>query len=143
MSDIPAVAAIDQASFSLPWPEGSYRYEVASNQAARCFVAEDGNGEIAAMIVSWMIVDELHIATIATRPDCRRTGIGSRLLKEALSDATTCGARSVFLEVRESNLAAQEMYYKFGFKITGRRPRYYRDNGEDAVLMTLEPLEAE
>ena len=141
-SDIPAVVKIDQTSFSLPWPENSYRYEVQDNKAARCFVAEEGEREIVAMIVSWMIVDELHIATFATGPDHRRKGIGSRLLGEALEDARKAGARRAFLEVRESNLAAQEMYGKFGFIVTGRRPKYYRDNGEDAILMALEPLEA-
>jgi ribosomal-protein-alanine N-acetyltransferase len=140
--DIAAVAAIDQASFSLPWPESSYRYEVESNQAARCLVAEEGTGEIVAMIVSWMILDELHIATLATRTDRRRTGIGSQILRQALADARSGGAQRAFLEVRAGNLAAQEMYLKLGFAITGRRPRYYRDNGEDAILMTLEPLEA-
>jgi len=140
--DIPAVVTIDQTSFSLPWPESSYRYEVHDNKAARCFVAEDNNHKIVAMIVSWMIVDELHIATFATHLNFRRKGIGSRLLREALDDARAAGARRAFLEVREGNLAAQEMYQKFGFKVTGRRPRYYRDNDEDAILMTLEPLEA-
>jgi len=142
-ADIPAVVEIDRSSFSLPWPESSYRYEVQSNSAARCFVAEDQERQIAAMIVSWMIVDELHIATIATHLKYRRHGIGAHLLKEALEDGRRCGARRAFLEVRASNIAAQEMYRKFGFQETGRRPRYYRDNGEDAILMTLEPLEIE
>jgi len=141
-ADIAAVVGIDQASFSLPWPENSYRYEVQYNNAARCLVAEESDHEIVAMIVSWIIVDELHIATIATRQDRRRQGVGSRLLQEALDDGRRCGARRAFLEVRAGNAAAQEMYRKFGFMITGRRPKYYKDNGEDAVLMTLEPLEA-
>jgi len=94
------------------------------------------------MIVSWMILDELHIATFATHGEHRRRGIGRLLLKSALDEARVDGARRAFLEVRESNSAAQAMYEGFGFKITGRRPRYYRDNDEDAILMTLEPLEA-
>jgi ribosomal-protein-alanine N-acetyltransferase len=53
------------------------------------------------------------------------------------------GARSSFLEVRESNLVAQDMYRKFGYEVTGRRRRYYRDNDEDAILMNLESLNAE
>jgi len=141
--DIPAVAAIDQSAFSLPWPDSSYRHEVHDNLAARCFVAEDDDHEIVAMIVSWMIVDELHIATFATHKNHRRKGVGSQLLTEALEDGWAGGARRAFLEVREGNLAAQEMYQKFGFRVTGRRPKYYRDNGEDAILMTLEPMEGE
>ncbi len=140
--DLPAVILIDRMSFSLPWPERTFRYEVEDNKAARCFVAETDGGQIAAMIVSWLIVDELHIATFATHPDFRRQGIGSSLLREALEDGRRQGACRAFLEVRDSNLAAQEMYRRFGFEMTGRRPKYYRDNGEDAVLMTLEKLVA-
>ncbi len=139
--DVPAVARIDQISFSLPWPEHSFQYEVSENRVARCFVAETEDYRIAAMIVSWIIVDEMHIATIATHPDYRRQGIGERILTEALQDGLKVGAHLAFLEVRASNEAAQAMYRKFGFRTTGKRPRYYRDNGEDAILMTLEPLE--
>jgi ribosomal-protein-alanine N-acetyltransferase len=139
--DVPAVSQIDQMSFSLPWPEHSFRYEVSENRAARCFVAETEEKRVAAMIVSWIIVDELHVATFATHPDFRRQGVGERLLTEALLDGQSGGARLAFLEVRSSNEAAQAMYRKFGFRTTGKRARYYRDNGEDAILMTLEPLE--
>ncbi len=105
-------------------------------------MAESDGRTVVAMIVSWLIVDELHIATIATHPTHRRRGIGSLLLREALKDAQSAGARRAFLEVRAGNEDAQAMYRKFGFGITGRRTAYYRDNGEDAILMTLEPLEA-
>src|SRR5512140_1007119 len=141
VEDVPAVAQIDRLSFSLPWPEHSFHYEVTDNRVARCFVAETDDQRVAAMIVSWIIVDEMHIATIATHPDFRRQGIGEQILTEALMDGRQAGARLAFLEVRASNEAAQAMYRKFGFLVTGRRPRYYRDNGEDAILMTLEPLE--
>jgi ribosomal-protein-alanine N-acetyltransferase len=143
LDDMPEVVRIDQMSFSLPWPENSYRYEVRDNKAARCFVAEASDKQVVAMIVSWMIVDELHIATLATDGEHRREGIGSRLLVEALRDARALGAKRVFLEVRESNFAAKAMYQKFGFETTSRRPNYYRDNGEDAILMTLASLETE
>ncbi len=141
IDDVPAVGHIDRMSFTLPWPEHSFRYEVMDNLAARCFVAENEEKRIVGMIVSWLIIDELHIATIATHPDFRRQGIGERILTAALEDGYKAGARSAFLEVREMNEAAQAMYRKFGFTITGRRPRYYKDNGEDALLMTLEPVE--
>jgi ribosomal-protein-alanine N-acetyltransferase len=140
-ADVSAVAQIDHLSFSLPWPEHSFRYEVSDNRVAHCFVAETENQRIAAMIVSWIIVDEMHIATIATHPEFRRQGIGARILVEALLDARAAGARLAFLEVRAGNEEAQAMYRKFGFEVTGRRPKYYKDNGEDAILMTLNPLE--
>jgi ribosomal-protein-alanine N-acetyltransferase len=140
LGDLPSVVEIDRMSFSLPWPEGSFRYEVTNNKAARCLVAEADDHRIAAMIVSWIIVDEVHIATFATHKDFRRKGIGSALLRAALEDAGSKGAMRAMLEVRESNEAAQDMYRKFGFEVTGRRPHYYRDNGETALLMTLEGL---
>lgn len=141
VEDLSAVIAIDQMSFSLPWPANTFRYEVTENRAARCLVAETDDKKIAAMIVSWIVADELHIATFATHMSFRRQGIGTQLLSEALSDARRRGARRAFLEVRQSNAAAQDMYKKFGFEVTGRRPKYYRDNAEDAILMTLEELE--
>ncbi len=143
LEDLPAVVQIDRMSFSLPWPEPTYRYEITSNRSARCLVAETDDGRIAAMIVSWLVVDELHIATFATHGDYRRQGIGSRLLSEALRDGRRMGMRRAFLEVRAGNEAALTMYRKFGFEVTGRRPKYYRDNDEDAILMTLESLESE
>ena len=142
VEDVPAVVDLDQKSFSLPWPERSFRFELTDNPAARCWVAElDGN--VVGMIVVWLIVDEAHVATIATHPNYRRQGIGKQLLAYALRHLIQDGARSSFLEVRESNLAAQEMYRKFGYEATGRRRRYYRDNDEDAILMNLASLDVE
>ncbi len=143
VEDLPAVIEIDRMSFSLPWPEQTYRYEVTANPSARCLVAETDDNKIVAMIVSWMVVDELHIATFATHCDHRRHGIGSLLLAEALHDGRRLGMQHAFLEVRAGNEAAQAMYRKFGFEVTGRRPKYYRDNDEDAMLMTLATLDSE
>jgi ribosomal-protein-alanine N-acetyltransferase len=142
LEDIPAVVELDRISFSLPWPERSFRFEIADNPAARCWVVEV-DGRVVGMLVGWMLVDEIHIATIATHPDFRRQGIGRKLLSHALRRAMEEGAQSSFLEVRESNLAAQEMYRQFGYEPTGRRKRYYKDNDEDAILMNLESLRKE
>lgn len=132
---MPAVIEIDQLSFSLPWPERSFRFEVTGNPAARCWVGEI-DGRIVAMLVIWMILDEAHVATIATHPDFRHQGLGRQLLEHALKAAVEEGAVRSFLEVREGNLSAQAMYRQFGFVEDGRRPRYYKDNGEDAILMS-------
>ena len=142
LEDIPAVIDLDQKSFSLPWPERSFRFEVTDNPASRCWVAEL-DGKVVGMIVVWLLVDEAHVATLATHPDFRRQGIAKRLLSHALRYLIDEGARSSLLEVRESNVAAQEMYRKFGYEETGRRRRYYRDNDEDAILMNLNSLKAE
>jgi len=140
LDDLPAVVELDQLSFSLPWPERSFRFELTENDASRCWVAEQ-NGKLVGMIVAWLLVDEAHIATIATHPDHRRQGIARKLLTYALRYMSKEGAVSSFLEVRESNIAAQGMYRKFGYEVTGRRKRYYKDTDEDAILMTLNGLE--
>ena len=142
VGDVSAVVDLDKKSFILPWPERSFRFELTDNPASRCWVAER-EGNIVGMIVVWLIVDEAHVATIAIDPEYRRQGIGKRLLAHALRHMIRDGARSSFLEVRESNRAAQEMYRKFGYEVTGRRRRYYRDNDEDAILMSLERLDIE
>jgi len=139
LDDLLVVVELDQISFSLPWPERSFRFEVAENLASRCWVAEVDQ-RVVGMVVAWLLVDEVHIATIATHPDFRRQGIARRLLSYTLSRAMDEGAISSFLEVRESNLAAQEMYRQFGYEPAGRRKRYYKDNDEDAILMNLESL---
>jgi len=141
-ADVPVVAELDKISFSLPWPERSFLFEVTTNPASRCWVAEV-DGQVVGMIVAWLFVDEVHIATIATHPDFRRQGIAQKLLIHTLRYTSDEGAVSSFLEVRESNLAAQEMYRKFGYEMTGRRKRYYKDNDEDAILMTLESIQVD
>lgn len=140
LDDLEQVVAIDQASFSLPWPARSFQFELTDNPASRCWAA-DLNGRVIAMLVAWFIVDELHIATIATHPEFRGQGIGRNLLLHALRSAKEDGAVKSFLEVRESNIAAQKMYRSFGFVEDGRRANYYKDNGEDAILMSLDNLD--
>ena len=141
MEDVPTVTKLDQISFSLPWTQRSFHFEVTANPASRCWVAECG-GVIVGVVVAWLLVDEVHIATIATHPDFRRQGIAQALLAHVLKSGADEGGVSSFLEVRESNSAARALYRKFGYEHTGRRQRYYKDNGEDAILMTLENLQA-
>ena len=142
LEDLEQVVVIDQGSFSLPWPPRAFHYEVTENQAARCWAA-DLDGRVVGMLVAWLIVDEIHIATIATHPDFRKQGFGEKLLSLALQSAKDEGALSSFLEVREGNDAALMMYHKFGYIESGRRAGYYKDNGEDAILMTLDMPPAE
>ena len=142
VEDVPAAHELDTLSFTLPWPERSLHYEVAGNPAARCWAAELG-GRLVGMLVLWMIVDEAHIATIATHPDFRQQGIAKRLLVEALESAYNEGAQTALLEVRAGNQVALKMYVRFGFEEVGRRERYYKDNNEDAILMTLSRLPVE
>jgi ribosomal-protein-alanine N-acetyltransferase len=146
LDDVPAVAAIDRASFSLPWSEGNFRSDLSGNPAAHLIVAErparDGRG-IAGYVGYWLIIDEAHLSTLAVEPASRRQGIGRRLLQQAMRLAARQGAQMMTLEVRLSNEAAQELYRQLGFRTVGRRRRYYRDNLEDALLMTREGLAQE
>jgi ribosomal-protein-alanine N-acetyltransferase len=98
------------------------------------------DGRVVGMLVLWLIVDEAHIASLATHPDFRQQGIAKQLLVTALDHAYMEGARSAFLEVRAGNETARRMYHKFGFEEVGLRERYYKDNNEDAILMTLKQL---
>lgn len=140
VDDIPQVVEIDKSSFTLPWTERSFRYEVTENKTARCWVVEAENREVVAMLVLWMIVDEAHIATIATHPRYRRRSYAKSMLIEALRSARAEGAVSALLEVRAHHTVAQKIYHDLGFVDVGRRAQYYRDNGEDAILMTLSPI---
>lgn len=143
--DLDTVIDIDRRSFSLPWPRSAYLHDLNDNPAALMWVAEEnlpgGVKQVVGMIVIWMIVDEAHIATLAVHPDYRRRGIGSNLIEVAMIEAIKKGAQQARLEVRESNHAAQMLYKEYGFEIVFRRPRYYRDNNEDALLMNLENLQ--
>jgi len=93
--------------------------------------------------VMWFIIDEAHIGTIAIDTPYRRLGLGRLLLAESLLDAYRSGIQQSFLEVRRGNQPAITLYEQFGFQVAGIRPRYYKDNGEDALLMTLSPLQPE
>jgi ribosomal-protein-alanine N-acetyltransferase len=134
--DLPTVTHIDELCFSQPWPPEAFDHEMDNNDA-RCWVAEL-NGSVIAALVLWRVLDEAHIATIAVHPDLRRQGVGKLLLENAMKAAYSEGARIFHLEVRTTNLAAQKLYQAFGYEIVGRRPKYYKDNGEDALLLTLD-----
>jgi len=143
--DLEQVIAIDQASFSLPWPESSFRYELLENPYSLLLVAEaeapDGRKQVVGVVVVWLIEDEVHIATLAILPEHRGAGISRELLAAVLTRSIRRGARSATLEVRANNRIAQSLYRRFGFQIVGRRPRYYLDNNEDALIMTAAGLD--
>lgn len=142
--DVSVVYAIDVLSFSLPWTERSYIYDLEQNPAARLWVAEsigeDGFSNVVGMLVLWIIVDEAHIGTLAVHPSSRRLGIGKKLMITAIAEVKESGVLFVLLEVRRSNTSAQSLYSALGFKVVGVRRHYYKDNNEDALLMTLEDL---
>jgi len=88
----------------------------------------------------WITPDEAHITALGVRNNYRRSGIGERLLISLIDLATPLSIRTITLEVRASNKAAQALYQKYGFQTVGRRPRYYSNNSEDAVLMSINTI---
>jgi ribosomal-protein-alanine N-acetyltransferase len=133
-ADIEAIVAIDRVSF--PNPTVDVRAEL-ERPWARIWVARPGPGqEPIAFLLVWFAADEMHVLSLATHPDHRRRGIGRALMERSLSEARDRSTRIVLLEVRRSNQAAIDLYRRFGFSVSGVRPRYYA-NGEDAMEMAL------
>jgi ribosomal-protein-alanine N-acetyltransferase len=139
LDDLPAVHRIEQTSFSVPWPDEAYRSELQANRLASYLVVRTDDGVIAYGGI-WLMVDEAHITTFAVDPAWRRQRVGETLLVALLDLALARRAREATLEVRLSNVAARRLYEKYGFRPVGLRPRYYSDNGEDALIMTTSPL---
>lgn len=140
--DTPTVMAIEVRSFSLPWTEDAFLREIEKIPFSRPVVAEDpGGGEngpgkaIVGYACWWEVKDECHITNVTVSPEARRRGVGKFLLTEIIEDARRRGAVRATLEVRMSNKAALSLYEQFGFIAVAMRPRYYPDNGEDAMVM--------
>jgi ribosomal-protein-alanine N-acetyltransferase len=139
LSDIPAVHEIERLSFTTPWPAYAFEQELSANRLARYVVARAGSAVVGFGGV-WLMVDEAHVTTVGVHPDWRRQGIGRRLLVALIDLADLLRAARVTLEVRASNLGAQALYRELEFSVAGRRPNYYTDDGEDALVMTTPDL---
>ncbi len=139
LEDVDGVHAIEKACFSVPWSRDAFVTEATKNQCARYIVLKEDGVPVAYAGV-WFVLDEGHITNIAVRPDKRRLGFGETVTRALMQLASDTGMRFLELEVRASNVAAQEMYKKLGFIKVGRRKGYYADTGEDALLMACEAL---
>ena len=136
-ADLPAVLALEAACHSHPWSARQLRDEL-ENPLAGIDLYYIG-ADLAGLLCRWLIVDELHIQNVATAPAYRRRGVAAALLDHALDQARSLGCRRALLEVRVGNVGAIALYRRFGFRDLAQRRRYYPD-GEDALVMTLEPL---
>jgi ribosomal-protein-alanine N-acetyltransferase len=132
--NIPAVLEIERRSFATPWPRDAYTHELDHNRTAVYLVARQDD-VIVGYAGMWVVMDEAHITTIAVDPPLRGMGIGESLLIALVDRAIERRARWIQLEVRRSNVVAQNLYRKYGFRDVGVRRHYYSDNGEDAVVM--------
>jgi ribosomal-protein-alanine N-acetyltransferase len=139
LADISAVHEIERLSFTTPWPAYAFEQELTANRLARYVVARVGDRVVGFGGV-WLMVDEAHVTTIGVHPDWRRQGVGRRLLVALIDLADELRATRVTLEVRAGNEGAQALYAELGFEATGRRVRYYSDDGEDALVMTTPRL---
>lgn len=135
LEDVADVHRIEAQSFPIPWPDYAFRQELQTNRLAHYLVVRAGT-ETVAYGGLWLMVDEAHITTFAVLPEWRRRGVGGRLMVALMDLALSVAARVMTLEVRLSNRPARELYARFGFRPVGVRPRYYSDNGEDALIMT-------
>jgi [ribosomal protein S18]-alanine N-acetyltransferase len=177
-SDIEAVQAIEQRSFSTTWSANTYRHELRHPSNSRYIVGRSSTtpppprggaqaprrGLLASLFPSifsgpvapapsphpivgygglWLSVDEGHITTIAVAPEYRGRGIGELILNGLIDQGMALNADMLTLEVRVSNVVAQQLYLKYGFKAAGTRPRYYTDNGEDALIMWTESIHSQ
>jgi ribosomal-protein-alanine N-acetyltransferase len=139
LRDVGAVQEVENLSFPVPWPPNAFRHELTQNRNARYVVAELED-EIVGYAGLWLMVDEAHITTFAVHPKFRRRRIGHRMLQRLFEIAEEVGAEWLTLEVRVSNLSAQKLYEKFGFRRAGVRRHYYSDNNEDALIMWTDRL---
>jgi len=164
LADVDKIMEIERASFRSVWPASAYRYELLHNTMAHYYVArvrEQGVQKVMEKPAAWfrrsnpqesasrpagyggfwLMGDEAHVSTIAIHPAYRRRGFARKLMLHMLDEAIRLGAHLVTLEVRVSNIAAQQLYAELDFVVVGRRKHYYPDNREDALIMTVEGVE--
>jgi ribosomal-protein-alanine N-acetyltransferase len=135
--DLPRVMEIERAAFSHPWSEDLVRREL-SHEFSTVLLATDAGGageRIVGFAVTWLVHDELHVLNVAVAPEARRRGVAGALLDEAEARAGEKGARVAMLEVRRSNSPAIGLYRARGYRDVAVRPRYYAEDGEDALVM--------
>jgi [ribosomal protein S18]-alanine N-acetyltransferase len=128
------VVEIERQSFLSPWTPAMFREEL-NRGISRLWVLE-AQGVCSGYICFWVVADEMHLLNLAVDPGQRGRGLGRRLLDAMIEHGVQAGARSVWLEVRPSNSAARALYRQAGFQEAGRRRRYYRETGEDAIIMS-------
>jgi len=129
--DLDEILKIEETCFKTPWSRKSFENDFKKDFAV--LLVAEYSGVIAGYAISWLIVDELHIANLAVHPDFRDRGIGESLIRTLLANSENYSMAG--LEVRRSNKTARKLYKKLGFEEVGVRKNYYVEEGEDAILM--------
>ena len=139
LTDVRAIFAIEKESFPTPWSRWTFLAELTQPISYFLVIgpAPPEPWKVWGYIVYWFVAEEMHLLNLAVHPDQRRRGIARVLLSEALERSRNLGATVAWLEVRPSNASARALYESFGFKEVGRRPGYYEDTKEDAILLAL------
>ena len=146
-SDLDEILPLERASFSEPWTRKMFLGELQGNAFSTNLVARAGDagcgpglpgGALVGYVMFWVVFEELHLMNLAVRPEARRRGIGTELIRQALAVGADRGVRTALLEVRASNAAARAFYHKLGFVERDVRRGYYDHPREDAVIMVLE-----
>jgi ribosomal-protein-alanine N-acetyltransferase len=138
-ADLDEVMAINHQSFRHPWSADLMRRELFHDWSTILLAVDQGEpGEVVlGFIVFWVVHDEVHVLNVAVAEEHRRRGVARALMEEAALRGRARGARLVTLEVRRSNGAALALYRRLGYREVGVRPRYYAEEGEDAIVMEL------
>lgn len=131
--DLSQITEVEKACFSLPWSKESFEAEL-HNELAYYQCAEK-DGVILGYMGMWRVLDECHITNVAVLPEYRKMGIASMLINKMVEICKCSEITTMTLEVRESNFPAINLYEKFGFIPTGKRPKYYMKPVEDAIIM--------
>ena len=140
-ADLPEVLAIESVSFPTPFTINLFRMELNLNVAHLYVMKREG--KVMGYLDFWRVGPEVHLITIGVHPDFRKKGAGTKLIEFMLSEARKTQVETVSLDVRPSNAAGLKLYQKFGFRQAGIRRRYYQDNDEDALVLSLHLKESE
>jgi [ribosomal protein S18]-alanine N-acetyltransferase len=140
--DIEAVLTIEQQSFTMPWTEAMFGSELRNERTSHLLVARVGavDGPIVGYVGYRVVLDEMHVILLAVAPAWRQRGIARQLMCQAMDEACTAGCTRATLEVRVSNIPAQQLYYSLHFAPVGTRPKYYMRPTEDALILWRDPL---
>lgn len=139
-ADVPAVVAIERASYTMPWSDATFRGLLRRRDAE--MVTAEADGVVIGYAAFWCVVDQGELGNVAVSAAWRGRGIGARLVEEILRRAARRGVQEVFLEVRPSNSVARQLYERLGFHPVGRRRNYYQAPAEDAIVLRhfVQPL---
>ena len=135
--DISRVSQIERESFADPWGSSDFKSVLQSPQSIFLIAFDWTTGQVLGYAIALTVLDESEILNIAVDPAMRGRGFGGRLLDVAIAEVAERGAVAAFLEVRESNTAARELYRSRGFEELSRRRGYYRSPVEDALVLRL------